>query len=60
MLSDEVTNEEVFTALKYTLALVAMLEMGLQKKGYQDVVLLGFYSGNMGKGTRYGYSKITR
>lgn len=34
MLSDEVTNEEVFTALKYTLALVTMLDIGLQEKGY--------------------------
>lgn len=32
MLSDEVMNGKVFTALKYTLVLVAMLEKGLQKK----------------------------
>lgn len=34
MLSDEVKNGEIFTALKYTLALVTMLEIGLQKKDY--------------------------
>lgn len=34
MVSDEVINGKVFTALKYTLALVAMLAMGLQKRGF--------------------------
>lgn len=43
MMSDEVINGKVFTALKYTLALVAMLAMGLQKRGFQDVVLLGLF-----------------
>lgn len=50
ILSDVLINGKAFTALKYILAVMAMLAIGLENTDYYDGFFF-FFSGNLGKET---------